>query len=169
MDNQFYEIMPEEIRENPFQLIGQDWMLITTGQPGACNAMTASWGGLGVLWGKKVSFCFIRPTRHTYSLMENSDTYSLCFFDEKYREALKLCGSKSGRDMDKIAAAGLTAAGDPTGPAYLAESKLVLICKKLYYQDLQPEQFLDPGIMKNYPGRDYHRMYAGEILRCMKK
>lgn len=51
----FKEIKPEELKENPFTMIGKDWLLITAGTKEHCNTMTASWGGLGVMWGK--AFC----------------------------------------------------------------------------------------------------------------
>jgi flavin reductase (DIM6/NTAB) family NADH-FMN oxidoreductase RutF len=104
----FRETKPELLTDNPFKLIGTDWTLITAGAPRSFNTMTASWGGLGVLWDKKVCFCFIRPTRHTYSFVEKAASFTLSFFDEQHRKALTFCGTHSGRDTDKIAATGLT-------------------------------------------------------------
>ena len=141
-------------------------MLVTAGSHGSFNTMTASWGGLGVLWSKKVSFIVIRPSRYTYEFIERSASYSLSFFEEKNRDALMLCGSKSGRDMDKVKEAGLTAVTDD-GPIYFKEARLVMQCRKLYFQDLQPVNFLDGSIEKNYPQKDYHRWYVGEITRCL--
>jgi flavin reductase (DIM6/NTAB) family NADH-FMN oxidoreductase RutF len=158
-----------EIQENVFKLIGDDWMLVTGGDKDSFNTMTASWGGLGILWGKQVSFCFVRPSRYTYEFMEKSDYYTLSFFEDKYRDVLNLCGSKSGRNIDKVAETGINTAVDDTGAVYFTEAKLVLVCKKLYFQDILPENFLDAGIEKNYKGSDYHRMYVGEIIRCIKK
>ena len=111
-------IEPNMIDRNVFQLIGSDWMLITAGTPESYNTMTASWGGMGVLWGKNVCFCFIRPTRHTYQFIEKADVFSLSFFEERYRGALEICGTKSGRDIDKAAATGLipVAGGLPGRP-----------------------------------------------------
>ncbi len=97
----------EELTENPFKLIGSDWMIITAGSPESFNLMTAAWGGLGVLWQKNVGFCFVRPTRHTYSFMEKSDRYTLSFFSDTYRSILTFCGTQSGRDVEKIAETGL--------------------------------------------------------------
>ena len=99
----FYEMSPEKFSCAPFDLIGNDWLLICAPdeqKPCGANAMTASWGGIGVIWHKNVATVYIRPQRHTFSLMEKSDVVSLCFFDEKYRDALKLCGTRSGKDMD---------------------------------------------------------------------
>ncbi len=163
----FVPIKPEDIRDNVFKLIGSDWMLITAGTRDFFNMMTASWGGLGVLWNKNIAICFIRPQRYTYDFMERSEHFTLSFFGEAYREALNLCGSKSGRQVDKAAATGLTAVVGETGAVYFAEARLVLECRKIYFQDLDPTHFLDLSIHKNYPSRDYHRMYLGEIVRCL--
>ncbi len=164
----FTEIRPEHLNENPFTLIGTDWMLISAGTPEKFNAMTASWGGLGVLWEKKVCFIFIRPTRYTYEFVEKSDAFTLSFFEERHRKALQFFGSHSGRDTDKIRATGLTPVKEG-GFIYFDEARLVLACRKLYSQDISPERFLDPSIKGMYPKKDYHRMYAGEIVKCLVK
>jgi flavin reductase (DIM6/NTAB) family NADH-FMN oxidoreductase RutF len=162
----FNEIRPELLTDNPFKLIGADWMLITAGTEGSFNTMTASWGGLGVLWERRVCFCFIRPTRYTYEFIERSETFTLSFFEERYRKALSYCGSHSGRDTDKIKEAGLTPVTEE-GFTHFAEARLVLACRKLYFQDISPDRFLDPAIEGMYPLKDYHRMYVGEIKKCM--
>ena len=162
----FIEMQPELLTDNPFKLIGKDWMLITAGTPESFNTMTASWGGLGVLWEKKVAFCFIRPTRHTFGFMEKAEAFTLSFFNEEHRKALVFCGSRSGRDTDKIKGAGLVPVKKDNS-VYFEEARLVLVCRKLYYQDISPAQFLDPKISEMYPLKDYHRMYAGEIVQCL--
>jgi len=162
----FTAIQPDQLNDNPFKLIGKDWMLITAGAPESFNTMTASWGGLGVLWERKVAFCFIRPTRHTFGFMEHSPIFTLSFFEERHRKTLAFCGSHSGRDTDKIKDAGLTPV-DKDGFVYYQEARLVLACRKLYFQDLSPERFVDPKIGDMYPQKDYHRMYVGEIETCL--
>ena len=170
MPDAFKTIKPEDIADNPFQLIGSDWMLITAGPPDAYNTMTASWGGLGVLWSKPIAVCFIRPQRYTRQFMEKAENFTLSFFDEKYRPALELCGTKSGRDIDKAAAAGITPmAATLPGTTCFAEARLVIECRKIYFQDVDPAHFLDPSIDGNYPQRDYHRMYFGEIASVRVK
>jgi flavin reductase (DIM6/NTAB) family NADH-FMN oxidoreductase RutF len=164
----FKESKPELLTDNPFKLIGKDWMLITAGTPESFNTMTASWGGMGILWQKQVCFCFIRPTRHTYEFVERSQNFTLSFFDEQYRKTLDFCGSHSGRDTDKVKRSGLTPV-KKDGFIYFAEARLVLACKKLYFQDIRPDHFLDPQIDDLYPAKDYHRMYAGEIVTCLIK
>jgi flavin reductase (DIM6/NTAB) family NADH-FMN oxidoreductase RutF len=160
---------PEKITDNPFKLIGSDWMLITAGSRESFNTMTASWGGMGVIWNKKVCFCVVRPTRHTRLFTDSSSYFTLSFFEEQYREVLNYCGTHSGRDVNKIKETRLTPLfGDDT--IYFAEARLVFQCKKMYYQDIDPGNFLDPTIDKrNYPLKDYHRLYVGEIVSCLVK
>ena len=163
----FFEIDPLELSGKVFRQIGRDWMLITAGKPNGFNTMTASWGGLGVLWNANVSFIFVRPSRYTYEFLENENYYSLSFFDDGNRRPLQFCGAHSGRDTDKIAATGLTPVFDAPAP-YFAESKLTLVCRKMYYQDLEPAHFLDPTMMSTYQNGDFHRMYVGEIIKVLK-
>ncbi|WP_302496012.1 flavin reductase family protein [uncultured Flavonifractor sp.] len=165
----FEKIDPKALDQNVFSLIGDQWMLITAGTKDQCNTMTASWGGLGVLWGKPVATVYIRPQRYTLEFVEREDTFTLCFFGEGYRKALALCGSKSGRDMDKVKECGFTVA-TAEGAPYFEEADLVLVCKKSYWQDMDPTHFLDGEIdSKWYPEKDYHRIFIGEILEVLRK
>ncbi|MFH0991922.1 MAG: flavin reductase [bacterium] len=161
------ELAVESLTENIFTLLDKEWMLITAGTPTQFNMMTASWGGFGVLWNRNVCFCFIRPQRYTYQFMEKANKFSLSFFPRTYRSALDYCGSRSGRNVDKARECGLTPVEISAGVISFAEARLILECRKLYFQDINPEHFLDPAIHENYPGRDYHRMYIGEIKRCL--
>lgn len=164
----FRKIDPKEMPGDVFSRIGSQWMLITAGTPECCNTMTASWGGMGVLWHKNVATCYVRPQRYTYEFMERSDYFTLSFLDAEHQEAHKICGSKSGRDMDKIAACGLTVQADETGAPYFEEAELVLVCRKLYRQDLREDCFVDAAVVEScYPSRDFHRMYVGEITSCL--
>ena len=171
MDQFFRRITTDEVIVNPFKLILRDWMLITAGPPDACNSMTAGWGGLGALWSRDIAFCVVRPVRHTYEFLEANSSFTLCFFEEQYKEALQFCGSKSGRDVpDKARAAGLTPIpGSLPATTVFPEASLVFECRKIYYQDLDPALFLDPKIEDWYPQKDYHRLYVGEILAVWTK
>jgi len=169
MTDKFQNIKPEQITDNAFKLIGTDWMLITAGTKEKFNTMTASWGGLGILWGKKIAFCVVRPQRYTYEFIESSKNFTLSFFNDEYREALNLCGKKSGRDIDKAVEAGITPIELSQGAVSFEEARLVLECRKLYFQDIDPNHFIDLDLDKNYPNKDYHRMYVGEIVNCYLK
>ena len=119
------------------------------------------------MWGRKISICVIRPQRYTFQFMEASPTFSLSFFPEAYRFALDFIGTHSGRKYNKAAECGLTPVETSEGIVSYAEARLVLECKKLYYHDLDPAQFVEPAVEAVYPAKDYHRMYVGEILRCL--
>jgi flavin reductase (DIM6/NTAB) family NADH-FMN oxidoreductase RutF len=164
---EFRQISPSELNGNVFDLIGRQWMLVSAGDKAKFNMMTASWGGLGVLWGLPVSFIFIRPQRYTDTFIKGSERYALNFFDEKYRPALQLCGSRSGRDCDKAAETGLKPVFDE-GAVYFEQAKLVVVCRKLYMDDIKPGCFLDRAVdEKNYPAHDYHNVYVGEVEKIL--
>jgi len=154
---------PKKLKVNPFTLMEDEWFLLTAGKKGDYNTMTCGWGTLGTLWSKPVAFVFVRPTRHTYKFANKYEDFTLSFFGKKCRPALKICGTKSGRDGDKVRESGLTLAFTPKGNVYFKEARMVLECKKIYFDDLDPRKFLDPGTGKNYPQKDYHRFYVGEI------
>ena len=166
MNKNFKVIDIYTLIDNPFKLMKNDWMLITAGNKESFNTMTAAWGGLGVLWNKPVVFCFVRPTRHTYKFMESSEYFTLTFFEEKYREILNICGSKSGRDIDKIKATGLIPLESEHGSIYFEQARMLMECRKIYFEDIKKENFLDNKISEAYPLKDYHRMYVGEIVNC---
>ncbi|MBQ7821781.1 MAG: flavin reductase [Clostridia bacterium] len=164
------EITPNEINGNTFKLIGSDWMLITAAKnDGSVNTMTASWGGVGVLWNKNVCFVFIRPQRYTYEFTEDADEFTLSFYPEEMRNALTVCGRKSGRDCDKISEAGLIPAKlDNT--VYFEGAKLVMKVKKLYKTQLEKSEFIDSLIPNTvYPTNDYHYVYICEIEKVLEK
>ena len=163
------QLNPEKLTDNVFKLIGKDWMLITAGTEGHFNTMTASWGGLGVLWHKPVSTVYIRPTRYTDGFMKKNPIFTLSFFEEKYRGMLEVCGTISGRDKDKVSIAGLHGVELPDGGISFDEARLAIRCRKLYEDTLNPEHFLDTSIEKNYPKRDYHNIYIGEITGCFAR
>jgi len=163
MDN--YKLIPADAwNESPFRRIGKDWMLITACMNGKVNTMTASWGGLGILWGRPSAFIFVRDSRYTKEYLDASASFSLCFFDHAaYARQLSYLGTVSGRDEDKIANAGLTAA-EQNGTPYFQEADTVIVCRKTAKQRLLPESFLSEEIEENfYGGTDYHTLYVGAI------
>lgn len=163
------EIRPEELSGNVFDMIGKKWMLITAEKDGKANTMTASWGGLGVLFGKPVAFFFIRPQRYTKEFVEAADRASLSFFDESFRQTLNYCGTVSGRDEDKIAKTGLTLTHEGAVPCF-KEAETTLIVRKMYRQDMKKECFLDHAMDdKWYADGDYHTVYVAEIEKVLVK
>lgn len=153
--------------ENAFNLIGKEWMLVTAATSNGLNTMTASWGGIGWLWNKPVAFVFIRPERYTHEFIEASDRMTLSFYTEEYRKALQLCGTKSGRQIDKVKETGLTPVELESGAVTFAQARLTLDCRKLFKSSMQPNNFLDKSILERWyndkPGGSLHDIYVVEI------
>lgn len=163
-------INPKDWDNNVFRLLDDDWCLISAYDKDKngikYNAMTASWGGMGVLWNKNVFFCFIRPQRYTKEFIDNSEYITLSFFDEIYRPALTICGRTSGRDGDKLKKAGLTPVITQEKYVEFEQAKITVIGKKLFCADMKPEDFLDKTLIeKNYPNSDFHTVYVCEIMQ----
>lgn len=166
------ENAPLDMLLKPFSTIGHDWMLVTAGSgPGRSdwNTMTASWGAFGVFWNKRTVTCMIRPTRHTYAFVERERLVTFSFFDSEMKKALQVCGSTSGADTDKAQAAGLTPVLLEPGAVGFAEAKLNLVCAKIYAHNIDPASFIDVSLERNYPEKDYHRLYVCEILRVYQQ
>ena len=163
------EIAAENINENIFKLIGKDWMLVAAQKDGKTNAMTASWGFAGVMWGKNCLITAIRPQRYTKEFIDGSDTFSITILPDGYRDTLNYFGSVSGRDEDKIAKSGLTVEKYENTP-YFAEGKLVLICRKMFAQEIKAESFIDKeALEKWYTNNDFHTLYVAEIVKVLEK
>ena len=165
----FHSVDPKTLSDNVFSLIGDKWMLITAGSADDCNTMTASWGGLGILWGAPVATCYIRPQRYTKEFVDREEYFTLTFFEEEHRQALALCGSKSGRDVDKVKECGFTVKTAPCGAPYFEEASLVLVCRKRFAQEMDPANIPEDVKASVYPTQDYHTMYIGEIVEVLQK
>ncbi|NOU16385.1 MAG: flavin reductase family protein [Bacteroidales bacterium] len=163
----YTDLDPYKINENIFNLLDNKWMLITSGTKEHFNMMTASWGGMGVLWNKAVVTIFIRPQRYTYKFVEENSSFNVCFFNQEYKPALNFCGTKSGRDFDKVKEAGLNPVITPNNSITFKEAYLSIDCIKLYSDDLKSSNFIDKSLIdKIYPSKDFHRFYIGEIIGC---
>jgi len=159
-------IDPASLKVHIHNLFANQWMLLTAGdfQLKRYNTMTIAWGSIGTIWNKPFVQVLVRPQRYTHLFMEEFGTFTVSTFRPAYHEALQLLGSKSGRDVNKIAESGLTptASSVVAAPSF-AEANLVIECRKVYWQDMDPKGFLTPAIAANYPKQDYHRIYFGEI------
>ena len=168
----FTEISPNEITGNFIDRIATDWMLVGAGTPDKFNAMTASWGQIGNLWATPVATIYVRPQRYTRLFVEGNDYFSISFFRPgKYREPLNIMGTKSGRDGDKIKEAGLKISGfGEHDIAAFSDAEVILICRKLYKQELDESCFLDKKIVDTmYPAKDFHCTFTGKIEKAYYK
>lgn len=160
----------QDFNENVFKLIGDDWLLINTYNEEKVNSMTASWGGMGVLWNKKVAYIFIRPQRYTQELLPNNEYFSLSVMGEEYRDVLNYLGSVSGRDENKLEKANLAVTKDENGAPIIEEARLNIIVRKLFCQQMTEDAFADKDLVDiNYPNKDFHFVYVLEILKIIEK
>lgn len=167
--NKRIDILPEQFTHNPVYLWSKQTMLLTAGDfaSGKFNTMTVGWGYIGQMWGKPSAFAVVRPQRYTKEFMEQYDSFTLSAFGEEYRSVLQLCGSKSGRDTDKIKEAGITpVASEKISAPGFQEAELILECKKVYRDEFRRDSFLNPLLPeKIYASGDLHIIYIGEIVR----
>jgi flavin reductase (DIM6/NTAB) family NADH-FMN oxidoreductase RutF len=155
-----------------FRVFGEQPPLLTAGNRNACNTMTIGWCQLGCLWGQPVCTVYVRPERHTYGFMEMQEYFSVSVLPAGKEETIAFCGTKSGRDVDKVAECGLTVAYGPGDTPYFEEAELVFICKKVYAQDMSGEFVTDGAHIHRYytPGQgSWHRMYIGEVVEAYSK
>ncbi|WP_101690663.1 flavin reductase [Dysgonomonas massiliensis] len=162
------EVSTKDVKLNPFELKNK-WMLITAAKPdGTVNTMTASWGGLGVMWNKDVAYVVIRPQRYTKEFVDSAETFSLTFFDKKYLKELGYLGKISGRDENKIEKVGFHVLMED-GIPYFEEAETTIFVKKLFVQRITEDSFLDKSIIDRwYPEKDFHYLYIAEITKILK-
>lgn len=165
----FQEISPYELKDNAFTMIGRDWLLVAASKDGKSNAMTASWGGVGVMWGKPVVYVVVRPQRYTKTFLDSAERFSVSVFPEELRSMMNYMGTVSGRDEDKIAKSGLTQRQGDGAPVF-EESRLALVCRKLFAQPMEEASFLDKAVTERwYPEKDFHTLYIAEIEKVLVK
>jgi flavin reductase (DIM6/NTAB) family NADH-FMN oxidoreductase RutF len=161
------EIFVEELQLKSIHLWLDQWMLLTAGDFSSYqfNTMTVAWGSIGAIWNKPFVQVVVRPNRYTYEFLEKYDTFTLCTFPKIYKNDLQILGSTSGRHGNKISQTNLSPEASKKIPAPgFKEAELIFECRKMYFDDIDPKNFLLPSIDLNYPAKDYHRMYFGEIL-----
>jgi flavin reductase (DIM6/NTAB) family NADH-FMN oxidoreductase RutF len=150
-----------------FKAIGDDAFILASGTIENHNCMTVAWASLGFLWRRPMAFVYVRPQRYTYLFMEKYDYFSINFFTNDYSDVINLCGTYSGRDINKMKLEKITPIDYFNKVIYYKEAKTVLICKKVYYQDLDPANIIDKSVFKLYPLKDFHRIYYGEIIEIL--
>lgn len=150
--------------------LGAENALLTAGTADRCNTMTIGWCQAGRLWGLRTCTVYVRPERYTYQFMEEQETFTVSVLPKDRKDAMSLCGTKSGRDMDKIKECGLTVRTGAGGAPFFEEAELVLVCRKLYAQDLDPACVLPAGeekVLPSYGAKGgWHRAYTGEIVEA---
>ena len=161
------EIKPEELTLKSVDLWKNQWLLLTAGTMEDCNMMTVAWGSIVCMWNRPFAQIVVRPQRYTMEYIERSDCFTLCAFPEKYKQNLLHLGTVSGRDCNKLADTPFTlmASSSVLSPSY-EEASLILECRKMYAQNMDPQCFITDTASKVYPEKDYHRIYFGEIVKA---
>lgn len=166
--NGWQKISPLEIK-NAIELFDKDWMALAVGKESDMNAMTISWGEIGELWGKPVLTVFVSSSRYTHGFMERNGYFTVTAFPENYRSALQYIGSHSGRDGDKLNAAGLTPEFTELGNPIFTEANLAIECRIIYKAPFVKEG-IAPDVARIYDnGMGVHTMYIGEIVNVWRK
>lgn len=165
------EIKIEGFELPVYSLWANQWLLLASGDFNQrhFNAMTIAWGSLGCMWHKPFIQVVVRPGRYTHEFMERYDTFTVSSFPDDLKPALNFMGSHSGRHINKFENSGIT----PIQSKYVKapgfqEASLIFECRKMYRDELKTTGFVDPSIDKNYPQKDYHSIYFGEIIAVLK-
>lgn len=153
----------ELFQADAFHIFDKQWALVTAGTLNHYNTMTISWGGLGTLWSRPVATVYVKPIRYTYQFLEKNEYFTVSFFPEAYKKDLGILGSKSGRDGDKISLTSLTPQPVEHGVTF-SQASATLICKKIYWQDLDLEQIPQDAVDAYYQTEAPNRMYIGEVI-----
>lgn len=164
----FTEINIADLSFNPFDKIGKEWYLITSGDLENYNTMTASWGGLGVMWGKNIFTACIRTNRRTFEFAEDNELFTFSFFNDEFKQVLSFCGTHSGYDCDKASDTGLIPV-EMDGVVTFKQAELVFVCRKIYSAMLSEDSFIDKSFVKFYEKDPYHKAYVCEILKVYQK
>ncbi len=140
-------------------------LLAATSRNGRSNAMTIGWGSVGIIWGLPVFVVLVRPSRFTYGIIEETGEFTVNVPSPDLRRAVAICGSRSGRDMDKFAELGLTVTpGQHVSAVTIDACPMVYECRSLHHNDVIPANLDASAEARFYGGKDYHRVYFGEIL-----
>ena len=163
----FKEIKATDISENIIDMISREWMLITAGSKSGYNMMTASWGFMGEMWGAHCALAVVRPQRYTMEFIEKNDYFTLSFYGDN-KKIHKVCGSMSGRDVNKTELTGLTPCFCENAP-YFCEARLVIVCKKQYVGRLEESGFTDKEPLAKWYNGDLHYTVIGRIEKVLVK
>lgn len=163
-----------DLPDNVIDLIGKQWMLVTAGNKSSYNTMTAAWGAVGYMWSRPSTFIVIRDSRYTYQFLLREESFTLSFFTEEYRGTLRICGTKSGRDANKVSEAGLNPLELPSGLMSFKEARMIMECKKIFVQEMDYAYLTQPykeKIMEesynNEPSK--HQLFISEITNIWIK
>lgn len=145
--------------------------LLTAGNRESCNTMTIGWCQVGRIWNKLACTVFVRPERYTYQFTEEQEYFTVSILPDDAKETMKVCGTKSGREMDKIKGCGLSVSYGVGDAPFFNEAEMVLVCKKIYVQDMDETCVLEQDLIMPFYGKygNWHRIYVGQIVEAYMK
>ncbi len=157
----YTDYLPETIG-----IMGHDGLLLASmDSEGKPNAMTIGWGTIGIIWGKPIFIVLVRPSRYTYDLIEITDDFTVNVPTPDLSDEVLYFGTVSGRDQDKFAEKGLTAApGKKVKSPIVEECVIHYECKVVHKNDVIPDELAAEIRSSAYASGDFHRLYYGEIL-----
>jgi flavin reductase (DIM6/NTAB) family NADH-FMN oxidoreductase RutF len=170
----FQPLAPTAMTGNVFKLVGQDFTVITAGTEINYNSMTASWGGWGILFNEPTTWCILRANRYTLEFIRKENLYTMCYFDDQYKDQVMLFGSASGRNSEKMKNHTLTPVETPEGSIAYKEAKLIIECELTEITTVSPGDFYTADartfITEAYKeANDYHKLVFGKIANVWVK
>ena len=168
----FVTVTPEEFNENIFNLVSKDWTVITAGEEP--NSMVASWGGVGIMFNKPVTWCFLRANRYTLEKIKETGTYTMCYFPAEYKGDILKFGTVSGRNTEKMAQTKLTQMPTPDGAPAYEQAKIIIECKLIAAPTVSKDEFYTEEGKEFLQGgydeaKDWHKLVFGEITNIYVK
>jgi flavin reductase (DIM6/NTAB) family NADH-FMN oxidoreductase RutF len=144
-------------------LAGGGALLASTRNDGLSNVMTIGWATVGVIWGLPMMVVLVRPSRYTYQFIEESKAFTVNVPTPEMKDYVSLCGTKSGRDVDKVAQVS-TSMGQEVSCVTIDACSLVYECQVVHWNDVQPDTFVPDIVSRCYGQGDFHRLYYGKIM-----
>ena len=154
---------PFDVYHETIGKLAGNGILLLAGDPP--NPMTIGWGTIGEIWNMPIFTVLVRPTRYTFGLMEKAKDFTVCLLPDDQAKHLAICGSRSGREMDKIRVCGFSLEkSELISTPYIAQSEIHYECRIVHKHRLD-QAALDPAIDdKYYQTKDWHMVYYGEIM-----
>ena len=138
-------------------------LLAASHADGRSNAMVIGWASVGRIWGLPVMVVLVRPSRYTYGFIEETGLFTVNVPTAEMKELVRVCGTRSGRDVDKLAQVN-TSMGERVSCVRLDGASVVYECKVVHRNDVVPSALLPSIVSRSYPEGDFHRLYYGQIM-----
>ena len=162
---EYIDLKPSDKSEEMFNQLAKG-AFFTTMNSEKINTMTIAWGGINVVWGKIVYVAYVRYSRDSYEMMNNTDEFTISLpLNGQLKRELGFCGTKSGRNIDKFKECNFTPVkGRNIETPVIKECDLHYECKVIYRQAMEPNNIPESALKRYYTNNDFHVIFYGEIL-----